>query len=348
MGLLDHLEQLAEVEVVGLARESPISRMRVRSAVVPVGTGTEPADAVWREIGPRYFEALQLPMLAGRDFTRRPDAANDVVINQALAERLWPGDDPVGRLVTLRTETEPRRVVGVVANAAHRDLRQSNEPFLYLPLFRRPISSATTLIIRTRDSAPGFAERLRHEVEAYSGRIVVTDARPVQVDLRDHLSRERLAATVAMLLGAMVVVLVVVGISGLFAVVVQQRAREFGIRMALGADGRRVRRYVLGDVLRLAAVGVVIGVGGWFAVHTVLASELYGVPSNDPLTVVLVSGGGASARAGRGNGSRGPGGPNRAGGGPPVRVTREALTSVSVEQFESGQVPDRSCLVAKC
>ena len=291
VGLLDHLEQLPDVEVVGIARESPLSLFRGRSAVVPVGSDTEPIDATWREIGPRFFEALRLPILGGRDFTRRPDAADEVVINHALAERLWPDDDPVGRLVTIQIEGEPLRVVGVVANAAHRDLRQPNEPFIYLPLFRRPISHPTMLVIRTRDSAPGFAERLRQGVDAYSGRIVVTDVRPLQIDVRDHLSRERLAATVAMLLGAMVVVLVIVGISGLFAVIVQQRAREFGIRMALGADGRRVRRYVLGDVLRLTAVGVVVGVAGWFAIHTVVESEIYGVASNDPLTVVLVSGG---------------------------------------------------------
>ena len=290
LGLLDHVQAMPEVGVVSAAAFSPLSRARPQATVTAPGSARqEPSLIVLREVGARYFDVLRLPLIRGSDFTATSAAADEAIVNQALGTLLWPGRDPIGQVVRVRGEDTDRRVTGVVANAAHRDLLNANEPYMYLPVFRRPQNEPTVLVIRSQLAPPDFAERLRAAVATISDQVVVGDVRSLDAEISAHLSRERLAATVAVLFGGMVVVLVAVGIFGLFMVIVQRRAREFGIRMALGADSKHVRRHVLGQVARLTLIGVGTGVTVWFGLHTVVASEVYGVASNDPLTVGVVA-----------------------------------------------------------
>jgi predicted permease len=292
VSLLDQIQAMPEVASVSLERGSPLSGMFGTLQVTPPDQAA-PQSLSARMVGPRYFEALKQPLLRGRDFTAtESDDRDTVVINDALARQLWSDQDPTGQelRIAFGGEDTMRRVIGVARNAAHRTLRDVSEPIVYFPLFGRPVRGQTTLLVRTHTSTPDVVPRLREEIDAYSPRIIVIHARPMQDDIRAHLSRERLATTVAVVLGVITVLLVAVGIFGLFAFIVRQRAPELGIRMALGADRRRLGREVLTGALRLTLVGVGAGVVMWGSVHSVIASEIYGIASNDPLTISLMAG----------------------------------------------------------
>ena len=290
--LLDRVGAMPEVVSVSVATAPPLSLLRasVEVAAEASGSSSQPPSVVSRGVGPDYFDTLELPLLLGRGFSRDPsDDQTALIVNEALAQRLWPDQDPMGRSVRVEGETSERRVIGVASNAAHQDLWDVAEPYVYLPVLRRTVRSLT-LLARVRATPAAATARLRDEMTVHSSQLVVLDARTADDDLRAHLSRQRLAATVAVVLAVMAATLVAVGIFGLFSYVVTQSRRDFGIRLALGAEYRQVQRQVVRQALRLAAGGLVVGLVVWQGVHVVIASEIYGIASNDPITMGLVCG----------------------------------------------------------
>ncbi len=291
LNLLNHLRAMPDVVSVSVGGTSPLARIFGTAQVAHPNDAAQPLAVSSRRVGPLYFQALRLPLLRGREFTvNEADDRDTIIVNDALAQQLWPGQDPIDQVLRVGNEEIGRRVIGVSSNAVHRDLRESDEPYLYLPLFRGTVRGNATLIIRTRTTTPDTVSHVREEIGAFSDRLVILDARLMQDHVRTHLSRERLATTVAVVLGVITLILVAVGIFGLFAFIVRQRATELGIRMALGADRRRLGREVLTGALRLTLVGVGAGVLMWVSVHSIVASEIYGLASNDPLTISLVAG----------------------------------------------------------
>ena len=291
LSLLDHIRAMPQVESVSVGGTSPLAGIFGTVQLIEPNQAAQPLSVNLLRAGPGYFQALRLPLLRGRDFTvSESDDRDAVVINEALARQMWPGQDPIGQVIRIGSEETERRVIGVARNAAHRDLREAAEPYVYVPFFRGAVSGNATLVMHTRTATPDIVGRLREDIGAFSERLVILDARLMQRDVRVHLSRERLATTVAVALGIITVVLVAVGIFGLFAFIVRQRTREFGIRRALGADRRRLGREVLIGALHLTLLGVAGGVLMWVSLHSIIASEIYGLASNDPLTVSLVAG----------------------------------------------------------
>ena len=290
--LLDRVAAMPEMVSVSIAGTPPLSQFRptVELTAQSASASLQPSSVVSRGVGPDYFGTIELPLIRGRGFSRDPsDDQTALIVNEALARRLWPDQDPMGRSVRVEGETSERRVIGVASNAAHRDLWDMAEPYVYLPVLRRTVRSLT-LLARVRTTPAAAAARLRDEMTAHSSQLVVLDARTADDDLRAHLSRQRLAATVAVVLAVMAATLVAVGIFGLFSYVVTQSRRDFGIRLALGAEYRQVQRQVVRQALRLAAGGLVVGLVVWQGVHVVIASEIYGIASNDPITMGLVCG----------------------------------------------------------
>ena len=238
---------MPEMVSVSIAGTPPLSQFRptVELTAQSASASLQPSSVVSRGVGPDYFGTIELPLIRGRGFSRDPsDDQTALIVNEALARRLWPDQDPMGRSVRVEGETSERRVIGVASNAAHRDLWDMAEPYVYLPVLRRTVRSLT-LLARVRTTPAAAAARLRDEMTAHSSQLVVLDARTADDDLRAHLSRQRLAATVAVVLAVMAATLVAVGIFGLFSYVVTQSRRDFGIRLALGAEYRQVQRQVV-------------------------------------------------------------------------------------------------------
>ena len=288
--LLRRLERIPGVESASLSNAGPLSRLRGTVSVTSRNGGgeTDPLPVVFRDVGPNYFETIGLRLLRGETFPGDAAASDAVVINEALAERLWPDRDAVGRFMDIEGEVSGRRVVGVVRNAAHRDLWNAEEPYLYRPMFMRGVSGGTVLV-RARSAGSGAGDRIREVIAGASSGIVVLDVRTAAEDIRAHLSRQRLAAAVSTTLGIVAVVFVAVGIFGLMSITVAQHTREFGIRLAFGAGRAHIAGLVFRRAALLSTAGSLLGAALWWWLHPVVAREVYGFDSGDPSVVAVVA-----------------------------------------------------------
>ncbi len=287
--LLRRLERIPGVESASLSHVGPLSRLRGTVSVTSRnGSGEpDPLPVIFRDVGPNYFETIGLRLLRGETFPDDATASDAVVINEALADRLWPDRDAVGRFMDIEGEVSGRRVIGVVRNAAHRDLWNTEEPYLYRPMSMRGVTGETVLV-RARSAGVGAGDRIREVIAGASSRIVVLGVSTVEEDIRAHLSRQRLAAAVSTTLGVVAVVFVAVGIFGLMSITVAQHTREFGIRLAFGAGRAHIAGLVFRRAAVLSTVGSLLGAALWWWLHPVVAQEIYGFDSGAPAVVAIV------------------------------------------------------------
>ena len=290
--LLRRIRRVPGVESASIGGTGPLSRFRGTIDVAPTDGGeADRAPVIFRDVGPDYFATIGLRLLRGAAFGIDATDPRAVVVNENLAARFWPGGDAVGRFLEIGGEAVPRRVAGVVGNAAHRDLRDRGEPYLYRQILNRGVARGT-LLIRTRPGENRVASRIRPAVAGVSDRIVVLDVRTLRQDVRTHLSREHLAAAAAIALGAVAVVLIAVGVFGLVSTIAARSRRELGIRRAFGAGRERVVLLVLRGVFLPSAIGAAAGAAIWWLwAGPILARELYGVDSEAPLIVACAAAG---------------------------------------------------------
>lgn len=246
------------------------------------------------EVTGEYFEVLGIPLLRGRLATPALDsgAPREMVVNQALARALWPGEDPIGRQYTVMEPIPPRTVVGVVGDVRGQTLADEPMPQMFVPLEDAP-GRNLALVARGPGSPALLGARLADAVHAVDPGQAVFDVRPMEDVIRAAIAPRRTNALLIAGFGAVAMVLAAIGVYGVVAYGVTRRTREFGIRVALGATRRDVLGLVLREGLAMAAAGVVLGMAGAWALRRTLASMLYGVAPGDPLAfagaaVVLV------------------------------------------------------------
>jgi predicted permease len=252
-----------------------------------------PGEAEYRQTGfgavsHGYFETMRIGIVAGRSFGPgdRPGALPAVIVNQEAARRFWPGQDALGRQLEGRNRTYT--VVGVVRNVSGSSLGVSASPMVYFSFLQSGGTSAT-LVVRT---APGAA-RIDGPVRAVALALdpdlpVVTNA-PYEQVIGVSLLPNRVAAAVAGAMGLLGLVVAAVGLFGLLSYVVSLRAREMGIRMALGASPRAIRLLVLRQGVRLIALGLLIGGPLALGAAFLMRGMLYGLSPADPLTFAVVT-----------------------------------------------------------
>jgi predicted permease len=243
-------------------------------------------------VAPRYFETLQIPLRAGRDFTERDTqgAPGAAIVNEALAARLWPGENPLGKRVRRWgfSVGPPLEVVGVARNVRLTQDFPKPEPYLYLPLFQNE-RGRVRLHIRASGNAGGLAPRVRREIRTLDQDLPVFDIQTLERHLHNELS---LLWSLAALVGAfsiLAVALAVIGLYGVMSYAVGQRTREIGVRMALGAQRVDVLAMVLRQSMTLVAGGLAAGVLGALALTRLLREALYGLTPTDPKTYAGVS-----------------------------------------------------------
>lgn len=241
---------------------------------------------------PTYFETVGVPLRRGRVFTNadRTGAVPVLVVSEATAHALWPGQDAVGKRLKLGPEgTEWWTVIGVVADTRYREFR-TPRPTVYFPLQQIPFPYAPTmLVLRTRGDPAAIVPELRRTISTIDSDVVLATAASMGKLLDGPLAQPRLNATLLTFFGAVVLVLAAVGLYGVLAWTVRQRTRELGIRIALGADPRRVHRLVVQRGMVLAAGGTVIGLLAALAGTRVLVAMLYEVSPVDPLTFAVAA-----------------------------------------------------------
>ena len=265
--------------------------------------------ARWTFISPEYFEAFRIPLLHGRTFTDRDDSAAPgvVIINETMARLIWPRDildrEPlndrllIGRTMGPEYEKDPaRQIVGIVGDVRDVGLNRKPRPIMYVPIAQVPDAvKALELpllpmawIVRTRARPQSLAAAIGNELRTASGGLPVARIRSME----DITAQSTMLTQFHMLLmtafAGAALVLAAIGIYGLMAYTVQQRMREIGIRLALGAQARDVRRIVLVHAMRLLIIGTAIGLPAAFGLTRVIASFLFGVTARDPLVFATV------------------------------------------------------------
>jgi len=263
-----------------------------RSYTVPELEGYTPKPGEknlidYNVVGPNYFSLMRIPVLSGREFNGqdRRDAPRVCIINQTMAERFWPGQNPVGRRVG--TWEHEWTIAGVVKDIKYHSLNEQPEPFLYFP-FWQDTGGDANILIRTSGDPLKLLPQVREQVRALDSGVAVLESDSVSDLLSVSLFAYRTAATLAAVLGGLGLLLAAIGIYGVLSYSVSQRSHEIGIRMALGAGPRDVLGLVVGQGMRLTLVGVSLGMIAALAAMHLLGSLLYGVTANDPLTFAVV------------------------------------------------------------
>jgi putative ABC transport system permease protein len=242
-------------------------------------------------ISPGFFRAMQIPFVEGRDFDDRDQLKSQrvVIINQKMAEMLWPGESAVGKRILIGAESrEPKEVVGVVKTGKYRNLAEDPKPYFYYPMSQqRPASM--DLVMRTNVDPRGLVSAIRKEVQNIDRSVPVSSIKTMTEHMTYALWAPNMAAAFSLAFGVVAILLSAVGLYSVMAYVVSQRTREVGIRMALGANRADVLKMIAGQGIRLAVIGVAIGLLLSLALARALSSLLIGIGGYDVTTFVIVS-----------------------------------------------------------
>ena len=294
--LRDRIEGLPAVQAVSLADSTPLGLGNLfggkRTAIEVAGRqpapGKEAFEVEYSVIGTRYFEALRIPLLRGRDFTTadREGTRRVAIVNQTLAGHFWPGEDPIGKRFV--RDAHDVEVVGLARDSKYTRVNEQPREFLYLPCLQVP-SARLSLFVRTAGEPSAMAPALRREVRQQAPNLPILSLMTMQESIAVSRLPQRIAATVASLLGLTGLLLAAVGIYGVISYSVAQRRHEFGIRMAVGATHGSVLRLVVRQGLLLALAGVAVGSVAAFAASRLLASLLLGLDPSDPLAFAGVA-----------------------------------------------------------
>src|SRR5579864_6447136 len=264
----------------------------------PAPPGQEPT-AVYKIITPDFFQAMGTRLLAGREFSARDaEGATPVaIISETVASRYWPHANPVGSHLTVLARVysgkksgadQPLEIVGVVKDVRNDDL-WNPEPDVYVPFEQHPAASVF-LVVRTAVPPPmSVVPAVRDAVLALDKEQPVNDIRTMSDIVSLTYGSLRFPMTFLWIFAALALVLSAVGIFGVMSYTVSRRTREMAIRMALGASRREVQQMVLREGLRVAALGVAIGLGAALALSRVMAGYVYGITSTDPITLAGAS-----------------------------------------------------------
>jgi putative ABC transport system permease protein len=255
----------------------------------------------WRDISPEYFDALKIPLLRGRLFTDRDDgkAAKVVIINQAMAREYWPGKNPLGEQIDIAPhvgpefDEPPRQIVGIVGDILEDALDQRPLPTMYVPIaqvadVRIPrMRQSMVWIVRTRVEPHSLIPAVARELKEASSGLPAGGMRSMSEIVAQSTSRQRFNMALLSDFGAVALLLAGVGIYGLISYSVQRRTREIGIRVALGAASGDVLRMVVVEGMRLAFIGVALGLCAAFGLTRFLAGFLFGVHALDPAVFTI-------------------------------------------------------------
>jgi predicted permease len=248
-------------------------------------------------VWPGYFETLKIRLLRGRLFTEadRPGSSGVAIVNQAMARRFWPGGDPLGARIVIGPGLGPnfdepaRQIVGIVGDVHEDALAQSPQPAVFVPgaqlsdarIAGRPVA----WVIRTRGPSQSLNATIRNELRAATGE-PVPPLRSMEEIVAHSTARQNFEMLLMSTFGGSALLLAAIGIYGLMAYRVERRTQEIGVRMALGARPQDVRNMVVFQGMRLAFIGVAIGIAAAMGLTRFLAGFLFGVKAMDPLVFI--------------------------------------------------------------
>jgi predicted permease len=270
----------------------------------PDGKSPWNGGAGWMSASPGYFAVFHIPILSGRDFTEQDtgSAPGVVLINETMKKKYWPKGDPVGQQLLIGKGVGPqftesaRQIIGVAGDIRDGGLNNDPRPLMIVPS-AQVTDGMTALnsnigpmvwLVRTHGDPHQYISAITNQLRQASGGFPVARVRPMTEVVGQSTARQDFNMLLLTIFGASALTLAAIGIYGLMAYSVEQRTQEMGIRMALGADRSRIRSLVVWYGMRLAIVGVIIGIGAAFGLTRFIASFLFGVKTWDPLVFVTV------------------------------------------------------------
>ena len=309
-GLLAAVAAIPGVDAVGLITDVPLTGAPFSGTVwradAPGASGLTAPTAVhdrWKAdlsiVSPGFFRVMGVPLVRGRNFTdsdRLTDAqlsdaslprSGVLIVNNVFATRYFPGQDPIGRTITVFDDQEfgwSRTIVGVVGDIRGHAIAESARPAIYVPLAQHPDVFVPSLLVRSALPADALAKTIRERIAAYDPALLVQRIRPMDDVVSGALSRPRFNLVLLSAFALVALVLSAIGIYGVLAYLVAQRTREIGIRMALVARAADVLRLVLREGMAPVVVGAGAGMIAALAATRALRSMLFGVTPLDPVS----------------------------------------------------------------
>ena len=292
--LLPRAAALPGVEGVAISNDLPLEGDDTTTGLsdvegrAPFPRGQQPLVGV-HAVNPGYFRSMGIPQLRGREFSASDNANSTpvVIINQKLAETLWPGQDALGKHFHLMGDKQSE-VVGVVGNVLHNGLGESVSLESYLAFPQNPWSYVG-LAVRTHGDPGAVYGAVRSLVEQIDPELPVHDMRPMEQVVAETMASRRLTLWLVGAFAALAFVLASVGIYGVMSYAVTERVHEIGVRMALGAQRRDVLRLVVGHGMRHAAIGLLLGSVAAFLAARAMTTLLFGIRPGDPLTYIGIA-----------------------------------------------------------
>ena len=302
--MMQRVQAVPGVESVAAVDSLPLTGGSTQPVAIqgrpPVPMADQPEVAV-RIISPEYLSTMRIPLLRGRNFTAADNSGSHavVLISQAMAHRLWPGEDPLGQRLTLTFYPGiVREVIGIIGDVKQDGL-EIREPVatLYMPVAQLTNPQGTDwrsfgleLAVRTKTDAAGLGPTVVKAIHEVDAEVPVIEVQPMQAIVDDSLAQQRFTMLLLAAFAGLAVVLAASGIYSVLAYAVRRRVREIGIRMALGAQVSDVLRMIVLDGLRPTLVGVAIGAAGALALGRVLTHLVYGVSTRDVSTFLAGTG----------------------------------------------------------
>ena len=291
----EQVDALPGVEASGAISFLPLTGLGAATSMEIVGQpkperGQEPGTDV-RVITHDYLKAMGVPLLRGRLLSDddAADAKGRVVINETMALRHWPGEDPIGKRVRISWDNLEDEVVGVVGDVKHSGLDAESRAMTYWPFARNPYGTMT-VAVRTTGDASRIVTSIVGLVRALDPELAVANIRTMDEVVSDSVAERRLTMLLLTMFAGVALLLAAIGIYGVIAYGVTQRTQEIGIRMALGAQQSDVLRMVVKQALVMALAGIVVGGTGALLLTRLMQGLLFQVKPADPVTFIVVSG----------------------------------------------------------
>jgi len=270
----------------------------------PLEKGPFHGGGAWLTVSSGYFDVFKIPIKRGRGFTDRDDslAPGVVIINEAMARQFWKDGDPLNDRIMIGAgvmkelaEERERQIIGIASDVRDGGLNNDPGPHMYVPNAQVPNAlnalnvriTPVAWVVRTRGEPYSYSTAIQEQLRQASG-LPVSEVRSMEEVVSRSISRQRFNVVLMTVFGSAALLLAAIGIYGLMAYSVAQRTREIGIRMALGAEAEQVRRMVVFQGMRLAVIGVVVGLAAAFGLTRLMATFLFGVQARDPAVFIAM------------------------------------------------------------